>query len=200
MNKFFCAMLMLYSINTFAANCTVNDSDISGEYSGGCKNGLAHGKGVAQGRDRYEGVFNNGIEHGKGYYSWADGRRYKGDWRNGKQNGKGIYTWSNGDRYEGEFLNDKMHGYGVYYFADGKRQEGEWQNNKLVSQVHNKHACDRLYAGKKVKASVSGLVNLFGIKNEDAIIIGLSKENGVATVQSINNSQMIGEVPCDELQ
>lgn len=199
MKRLLCAMLMLYSINTFAANCTVNDSDIADEYSGGCKNGLAHGKGVAQGKDKYEGMFKNGNANGYGIYTWATGDRYEGQWQDNKLNGKGIYTWVNGGRYEGQWQDGHRNGYGIYN-SNGTREEGEWQHGKLVSKVHNKRACDRLYAGKKVKASVSGLVNLFGIKSEDAIVVGFSREDGVATVQSINNSQMIGEVPCDELQ
>lgn len=219
MKKLLCAILMLYSINVIAGEwmadpdtgCQAwNVAPSEGEsikWSGSCKNNKANGKGVLQWYrngnegDRFEGVYKNGHMHGKGSYAFANGEQYRGDWRDSRRNGKGVTTWPNGDRYEGEYQDDRRQGYGVYYYSsDGKRREGEWQNDKLVAQVHNKRACDRLYAGKKVKATVSGLVNLFGITNEDAIIIGLSKEEGVATVQSLNNSQMIGEVHCDELQ
>jgi hypothetical protein len=34
-------------------DCKVISPDISGSYTGDCKHGLAHGKGIAQGKDRY---------------------------------------------------------------------------------------------------------------------------------------------------
>jgi len=41
-------------------DCRVNDPDISGSYSGECVVGVAHGKGIAKGRDEYNGAFKNG--------------------------------------------------------------------------------------------------------------------------------------------
>lgn len=64
--------------------------DISGSYKGKCKNGLAHGKGNAQGTDHYIGRFSKG---------WPDG--------------KGTYTWANGDEYSGQFVLGKRHGEGT---------------------------------------------------------------------------------------
>lgn len=139
MNKFFCAMLMLYSINTFAANCTVNDSDIADEYSGGCKNGLANGKGVGHGKDKYEGMFKNGNKHGKGTYTWANGDRYEGQWQDDNKHGKGTHTWPSGDRYEGMYANGKKHGHGIYYqhgiflVQSAGYTEGEWEDGRRVS-------------------------------------------------------------------
>ena len=43
-----------YSQNS---NCQVNMKSISGSYAGGCKKGLAHGSGRAEGLDIYEGGF-----------------------------------------------------------------------------------------------------------------------------------------------
>jgi hypothetical protein len=92
--------------------CKVTASAISASYSGQCKNGLAHGKGVAQGIDHYEGRFSKGMPNGKGIYTWADGTIYEGEWRNGIREGKGkmIYKdsivtgyWKD-DKYLGEKL------------------------------------------------------------------------------------------------
>ena len=62
-------------------NCKVLDSDIAGSYAGACKDGLAHGKGTAKGKDAYEGDFIAGWPHGKGTYKWASGNSYTGDWQ-----------------------------------------------------------------------------------------------------------------------
>jgi len=70
-------------------DCKVNHPGLSGTYGGGCKNGLAQGKGIAQGIDHYEGQFNKGKPEGKGIYTWADGTRYEGQWRDGLREGRG---------------------------------------------------------------------------------------------------------------
>lgn len=70
-------------------DCKVLLESISGTYEGKCKNGLAHGKGIAQGTDRYEGTFVKGLPSGRGVYKWADGSFYDGEWKDGKKEGKG---------------------------------------------------------------------------------------------------------------
>ena len=74
--------------------CEVKVADLSGSYSGGCKNGLAHGKGIAQGTDHYEGQFSKGMPDGKGTYTWSDGIYYEGQWRDGKREGEGKMVYS----------------------------------------------------------------------------------------------------------
>jgi hypothetical protein len=69
------------------SDCQVKVARLSGTYTGGCKNGLAHGKGIAQGTDRYEGQFSKGIPDGKGTYTWANGTTYDGQWKNGMRDG-----------------------------------------------------------------------------------------------------------------
>jgi hypothetical protein len=70
-------------------DCKVLLQAISGTYTGGCKNGLAHGKGKAQGIDSYEGQFIKGLPTGNGTYTWKDGSYYEGQWKNGIREGKG---------------------------------------------------------------------------------------------------------------
>jgi hypothetical protein len=70
-------------------NCKVLLPEIAGSYSGACKKGLAHGKGVAQGIDYYEGHFYKGNPNGKGKYIWANGIIYEGEWNNGIRDGAG---------------------------------------------------------------------------------------------------------------
>jgi hypothetical protein len=73
--------------------CKVIKPEISGSYSGGCKNGLAQGKGVAQGVDYYVGQFNKGLPSGKGTYKWADGTSFEGHWDNGVKEGAGKMVY-----------------------------------------------------------------------------------------------------------
>lgn len=75
-------------------NCKVFVPQISGQYVGKCKKGLAHGKGLAIGIDRYEGSFKKGYPEGKGTYTWSTGEVYTGEWLNGKRNGIGTYTFT----------------------------------------------------------------------------------------------------------
>lgn len=79
-----------------------------------------------------------------------------------------------------------------------ERKEAERQRRE--DEYRREHACDHLYVGKVVNAPVTGLVSLFGIKSEKAIVLGFSNRNGVATVRSVDNSSMVGEVSCDSLQ
>jgi hypothetical protein len=105
-------LVSVFAVTAFAADCKVNDSDLSGEYVGGCVNGLAQGRGKAKGRDTYEGDFKLGSLHGKGRYTWSDGATYEGDWLNDERTGKGLQSWTLGGKYEGEFQKGKRHGFG----------------------------------------------------------------------------------------
>ena len=69
--------------------CKVLNENLTGYYEGGCKNGLAHGKGTAKGVDVYIGKFKEGLPHGSGKYIWKDGNYYEGKWKEGKRSGKG---------------------------------------------------------------------------------------------------------------
>jgi hypothetical protein len=65
--------------------------EIAGTYEGKCKNGLAHGKGIATGTDRYEGQFSKGLPNGTGKYTWQNGSVYNGEWSDGERNGIGRF-------------------------------------------------------------------------------------------------------------
>lgn len=89
----FTIAILLFANYLFAQECKVLKPEISNSYQGECKNGLAHGKGVAKGQDVYEGEFRKGYPDGEGTYTWANGSTYKGDWRKGLREGKGKYVW-----------------------------------------------------------------------------------------------------------
>ena len=63
-------------------DCKVLKPEIAGIYSGDCKKGLANGKGIAEGIDKYEGKFKDGLPHGNGTYQYANGEIYQGDFKN----------------------------------------------------------------------------------------------------------------------
>ena len=65
---------------------------INGSYSGGCKKGLAHGYGRAEGLDTYEGGFKKGLPQGEGVYEWRSGKKYEGNFEKGLMHGKGVLT------------------------------------------------------------------------------------------------------------
>ncbi len=90
--------------------CKVLLNEISGLYSGQCKDGLANGKGISKGEDIYSGMFKNGLPDGKGKYTYKNGDIYDGYWSNGLKNGQGKFSyilggqkmtlkgyWKNGD-------------------------------------------------------------------------------------------------------
>ena len=95
--------------------CWVSDSDIQGFYSGSCKDGKAHGFGIAIGRDIYKGEFRDGLKHGKDTYVWDESVKhdpccrgsssilYIGEYDNDLRHGNGTMIYFNGNSYEGEF-------------------------------------------------------------------------------------------------
>jgi hypothetical protein len=96
-----CLMLILISGSILYGQkeCKVLIPEISGSYTGKCKKGLAHGKGLAISTDTYEGRFSKGLPDGHGKYTWADGRIYEGAWKEGIMEGQGtmIYPKAGGD-------------------------------------------------------------------------------------------------------
>jgi hypothetical protein len=106
--------IIIYSTFAYTQqnSCKVTIPAISESYTGQCKKGLAHGKGIAQGIDHFEGQFRKGMPNGTGVYTWADGTIYEGHWKNGNREGLGkmifkdsVVTgyWKN-DKYMGEKL------------------------------------------------------------------------------------------------
>jgi hypothetical protein len=73
-------------------NCKVLKPGIDSIYTGGCKQGLADGQGVASGLDQYTGEFKKGLPNGTGTYIWNTGEKYEGQWEKGLREGTGKYT------------------------------------------------------------------------------------------------------------
>jgi len=84
-----CSLLNLINREK-TADCKVLMPEISGDYYGYCKNGLAHGEGKAEGYETYTGNFKKGYPHGEGVYKYKNGNKYKGDFKKGDRSGKGF--------------------------------------------------------------------------------------------------------------
>jgi hypothetical protein len=95
LKRIFIVMAVISGPFAFAQqdHCKVLMPSISESYGGGCKNGLAQGKGIAMGTDHYEGQFIKGLPSGKGKYTWADGTYYEGQWNEGMREGKGEMVY-----------------------------------------------------------------------------------------------------------
>lgn len=113
-NRLVFILILVFGCHLYAqtTGCKVTKASISDSYTGGCKKGLAHGKGVAIGIDYYEGQFSKGLPDGNGTYRWSNGDYYEGQWQDGMREGEGkmvfrdsVVTgfWKN-DRYIGEEL------------------------------------------------------------------------------------------------
>lgn len=76
--------------NADSVACEVLLPSLVGEYDGGCKKGLAHGKGKAIGIDTYEGQFRKGYPNGEGKFEYDNGDVYQGQFKEGLKHGEGI--------------------------------------------------------------------------------------------------------------
>ncbi len=157
-------------------SCKVLKQKISEKYSGKCKNGLAHGKGIAVGKDKYEGGFRNGLPQGDGKYTWANGEVFEGRWKNGQRNGEGKFFYK---KYDVDIV-----------------KVGLWQNDVFVKHIKpspfkvlrsysiTRYSVRRIKDGNRVlfhfkqtgggnNATISGI--LFTPSSGDSYILGSSE-------------------------
>lgn len=145
-------------------SCKVILQPISESYEGGCKNGLAHGKGIAKGTDKYEGKFKNGLPEGRGTYFWSTGEYYVGTWKAGKRNGKGKFHF-------------KMNG------ADSVRY-GYWENDLFVKKIPVKP-----YKVTRSNSVVRYTIRKVGEGNQ--VVLTIMQNGGISTSYrglNVNNS------------
>ncbi len=113
---FIAILLVVHNFKGFAqvtTECKVLLESISGKYEGDCKNGLAHGRGTAEGKDKYTGRFREGLP-----------------------DGGGIYYFSNGDYFHGAFKAGKKSGKGEYFSAlNNKKIKGIWKEDSLNREI-----------------------------------------------------------------
>ncbi len=108
-------------------------------WEGVCKDGKAHGDGVAEWYsyqrppDRCECTFTAGKAEGMGTYRWADGVLYVGEFKAGLIEGKGFIRYPDNEMYEGDFKNGHPHGWGVQMLPDNTKRMGRFRDGAFVS-------------------------------------------------------------------
>ncbi|GAB1394994.1 hypothetical protein MASR1M60_31580 [Rhodocyclaceae bacterium] len=186
----FSAILLGTSVPALSQTpCKVADQDIAASYKGGCKDGLADGKGEARGRDSYVGEFKAGLPHGQGTYVWADSnkncrtakcvRKFVGEWSQGRRV-CGRNEFFGGDTYEGCHEPDGT--------MKGKTKFELAEENQRYSRLDR---CQHLYQGRVFKRE-----NFFGHLNH--IVVGFSPSQGRATVKAEHDGSM-SEVSCRDI-
>ena len=207
--SFLFPLVSFLSQSALAADCKVADPELQGFYEGGCKNGLAHGDGVAKGTAEYRGEFYKGMKEGKGVKTWPWGDRYEGGFLDDRRSGKGMYVWGEaspwaGERYVGDYVADQRHGQGVYYWPNGDRMEGLWKEDRrygysameLRRQAAAKVRTEALKAGTQVcswaKAGIAYQVLRVGTietLEDNALQVRLVRLEGVPQAISASNLQ-----------
>ena len=100
------------------------------KWSGGCKEGKAHGIGKVErymdGKliSTYDGEYKNGVREGHGRITYSSGTVKEGSFVNGQMIGEGTLTTEDGHFYSGHFVNNRMHGVGKLKMANGSTFEG----------------------------------------------------------------------------
>jgi len=114
--------------------CSVLSPGLQDGYAGQCRDGLAHGQGLASGPDgRYQGEFVHGLREGPGILYYANGDIYAGQWLADRRAGTGTYWFGTaspwrGDRYQGQWRDDRYDGRGLYTFGvSGDTLRARWQ-------------------------------------------------------------------------
>jgi hypothetical protein len=129
-------------------------------WTGGIKDGKAHGKGAVQWftngvpSTAFEGELKDGLSDGHGISKsklgsvegdWekgklvskivtireATGAMYVGEHKNGSKEGRGKITFPDGNYYEGEFRKGRQHGFGEETMAGGHRYKGEFADGRF---------------------------------------------------------------------
>jgi len=147
----FVLCMTLHASNVLAA-CRVNDPDVSGTYSGECVAGVAHGKGIAKGRDVYIGEYKNGNAHGFGINIWGTGTQWAGD----------IYV--------GEWIYDERTGNDLYIVKGKYSLEGKGITHAGTCRVN-----DSDISGSYVGECVAGFAHGKGVAKGRNEYMGMFK-------------------------
>ena len=107
-------------------------------WGGACKDGRAHGDGVAEWYsyqrppDRCECSFIAGKAEGMGSYRWFDSVHYVGEFKAGVIEGKGFIRYPDNEMYEGDFKNGYPDGWGVLMLPDNTRKMGRFREGAFI--------------------------------------------------------------------
>ena len=127
--------IFLMGLIARAQDCRILVEEIAMEYTGDCKKGLAHGKGIATGSGfTYEGEFKKGYPDGDGTLTFEeDGKTFTGEWKRGEVYGKGELN-ENGNITRGYFKG-KMSGF-VYMGTE----KADLAGYKIIEKVRMENA------------------------------------------------------------
>ncbi|QYF95216.1 energy transducer TonB [Massilia sp. PAMC28688] len=149
-----------------AADCLiVNPHPVPKErvqWSGGCKDGFAHGEGGLEWfvnnelRSYYKGTLVRGRKHGHGYRKVGEGEEYEGEFVDDKREGKGAMLRRGGDSYQGQWQAGEPHGTGTAVFGLGGRYEGQWRNGMPHGQGKATYAGGQVIEGVFVNGVPQG--------------------------------------------
>lgn len=103
---------------------------VAGSYSGGWRNGSAHGFGVLRlgSGGSYRGGFRDGKYHGYGRLNDQDKNAYSGTFFDGQMSGHGVARMSNGSFYIGEIVDGLENGFGAQFWPNGERYIGQFKH------------------------------------------------------------------------
>ena len=154
-------------------DCKVLMEDISGSYEGDCKKGLAHGEGIAKGKDTYKGSFKRGVPDGKGVYTYSNGKVYEGEWNHGLKEGEGklMFSTLHGDSVKTGFWRDDRYLGEKYIPPYEVLQESNVERYSIKKQPTN--ASHRIILRiRDLSGNISGITGFnmnvsSGIKNGD---------------------------------
>lgn len=153
-------LLCGYDAYNQQSDCKVLMPALSGSYTGKCKAGLANGKGIAIGTDKYEGQFYKGLPQGKGVYTWSNGSSYDGQWIEGKRDGKGkmVYHRTDGDStVSGFWKHDEYVGEKLILPYSVKRNLGVVRYNFRKVDDTDNNLILKFFIGGRVNSDIEGL-------------------------------------------
>ena len=171
------------------------------KWSGGSKDGKAHGFGVMEKSQDgkpiscFTGWYYEGFAEGHGRLILTDNTVYEGAFRKGQPCGLMDVQFPNGEKYKGRVINFSLHGSGKYEFTDSSRFEGLMINNKpysgkYIDKLGQVKFIERTESVKKASAPV-----LF-----DSSLIGkpiLSYLDGSGRIVKSKNAESLRQVIVD---
>lgn len=178
--------------------CEVRRADLQGKYIGNCRNGLAEGSGVAEGKSKsFTGLFSKGLPHakgefkansapyagatisgnfvdgyivGKGRIMFADGGVYEGALTNERPNGKGRFTRPGAFEYEGDFQDGKMAGKGTLVTSEGTKYTGGFLGGKYSGYGVMTYTNGEKYDGQWVDGQKHGKGKVVRVGQKPALV------------------------------
>ena len=126
-------------------------------------NEKTHGIQTFDNGDIYEGSFKDGLKHGKGKLQTRNKRSYEGDWKNDKPHGFGINTFPNGKIYTGSFIKGKPVGDGQWAYTDGRIYNGTLVNVAFLNKDNTSEVQEYKFITSVINTIVIGAMLSFVI-------------------------------------